>query len=44
MKTTRLLIFGGHLRKKYYDDGEDAIAMVKYFPGGEDYETLYIRN
>lgn len=32
------------LRKKYYDDGEDAIAMVKYFPGGEDYETLYIRN
>ena len=28
----------------YYKDGEDAYAMVKYFPGGEDYETIYIRN
>ena len=32
------------IRKRYYKDGEDAYAMVKYFPGGEDYETIYIRN
>ena len=32
------------VRKKYYKNGEDAYAMVKYFPGGEDYETIYIRN
>ena len=32
------------VRKRYYPDGEDAYSMVKYFPGGEDYETIYIRN
>ena len=32
------------VRKRYYKDGEDAYAMVKNFPGGEDYETIYIRN
>lgn len=32
------------IRKKYYADGEDAYSMVKYFPGGEEYETIYIRN
>jgi len=32
------------IRKGYYDDGEDAIVMVKYLPGGEEYEQIYIRN
>lgn len=32
------------IRKGYYDDGEDAIVMVKYLPGGEDYEQIYIRD
>ena len=32
------------VRKKYYNDGEDAYAMVKYFEGGEDYEETYIGN
>ncbi|MDD3383399.1 MAG: ribosomal protein S18-alanine N-acetyltransferase [Bacilli bacterium] len=32
------------VRKKYYNDGEDAYAMVKYFKDGEDYEETYIGN